>query len=177
MSPRLSSGYRENIAHDYGWVVDLEPDQRMALLLSHDMPNVVPLAHGPPASVFDDSVVLVDLRASTDTVAISVGRIATDKRQVFSGPWLVNPNPPIRDILQIYRDAVLENRDRNAAEILEQVLADYAGRVRGMLRPIIVKVRDPFRVSAMLLPGAPAITGVRIHLRTIHSREHGGYPE
>lgn len=164
-------GIRERLQHDYGWMVDLEPGKVVNLfaLTGSDADPYVRCVDGQYWADGDHTTALTDLRCSDDRIQITI-RIGGEPHK-FCGPWLVSKVMDVHELLRIYHDAVLEQRDRESKTILQDILTDNDGLSRSLLRPLIVPVRQRLEIFAQLLPGAPPISGARVHLRTLITRD------
>lgn len=122
----------------------------------------------------DQTIVLVDVSASRPDVTISFDVGTKRDLLVVTGPWLTGrqTESTIMDILMIANDAVIEGKTKSTMEILSELVDRTAksDRRMGVLRPIIVPVRQRWGVQVQRNEGAPC-GPVDIWLRTLHTRD------
>lgn len=166
--PRLP-GYRNRVGHDIGWVIDLDPDMPPMELSQIPSPTTEGLRTEYGVITSESTIVIVDLSCSHPDVVVTI--LIGGKPHRFVGPWLVNQTSSIHQLLQIYHDAVIERREEAAKDILAEVLEGNKGTNAGLLRPLIVPVRQSMQVTAQLLPRAARREGVLVNLRTLLMRD------
>jgi hypothetical protein len=71
MSPRVR-GIRERIQQDYSWCLDLEPGRPMYLALGDPAIAAPRLSTVEQLDSFDNTVVILDVRASSDTIRVTI---------------------------------------------------------------------------------------------------------
>ena len=118
----------------------------------------------------DQTIIILDVAASRADCAISfiVGERFSSR---LTGPWLIGQRNEsmIVAMLEIANDAVIEGRPKNAMEVIAELLEGrhrtrekggtdrqglYAPSAPALLRPIIVPVRQNWRVDVELCDGA-----------------------
>lgn len=119
------------------------------------------------------SIVITDVAASHADMSITI--IVGDKPSTtITGPWLTGRvfESTIMEIMMIANDALQEGRPTDTMKILADMVDKRARSDKpiSLLTPIIVPVRQNWRVVVDLNEGAPP-GPADIWIRTIHSRD------
>lgn len=166
--PRLV-GYSERTALDLGVTVELRRGESVSLF--EHVPQLTlrdtGLLGGAGMSELQPrsgSWAIVDLAIDRSDVEVEI-RAGQKKVGTFCGPWMRGHRV---EVLSVLHD--LEMEGRRPDDDMMKAIRDELAMSRGMLKAVIIPVRQNCTAYARLLPNAPE-GWATVHFRTVVTRE------
>ncbi len=160
--PRLR-GYRDSVQHDYHvHISELEYDSKYG---PWGFRRIMPM-------ISDQTLVVYDVAASREDITI-VFEVGTRDCLTVTGPWLTKPREAlIVQLMQVAYDAIQEGKVKSAMEVIAEVIEKGPSRASGILRPLIVPVRQNWGLRVRANEGSKP-GPVDIWIRTLLTRDVG----